>query len=76
MRCINNKHIPYLRKVRKNPNMQKRHKMLYHGGATSIEIQSIAFLKLNNIMKRFLDQKNVSPYLEIKQNKKEFFIIK
>ena len=65
-----------MRKVRKNPNMQKRHKMLYHGGATSIAIQSIAFLKLNHIMKRFLDQVNASPYLETKQNKKEIFIIK
>ena len=50
--------------------------MLYHWGEKSIEIPSIAILKENEILKWFLDFKNVCPYLEIEQKKKEFIIVK
>ena len=56
--------------------MQKKQKMLYHLGATSIEISSIAFLKPNEILKWFLVLKIVCTYLAIERNKKEFIIVK
>ena len=33
-----------MRQARKNQNMQRRQKMLYHWGVTSIELSSITFL--------------------------------
>ena len=63
-------------KLEKNQNMQREHKILYRWRATSIEIPSIAFLKPNQIIKWFLDSKNVFPYLEIEQNKKELIVMK
>ena len=59
---INNKYVPYLREAIKNQNMHRGMKMLYHRGATSIEIPSIAFLKPNEILEWFQDSKNVYPY--------------
>ena len=68
--------VLYLRKVIENEYMQNGQKMLYHWGATSIEIPSIVFLKPNEILKWFLNSKNVCPYLELEQNKKEFIVVK
>ena len=62
---INNKHAPYLRKARKNQNIQMGQKMWYHGGETSIQIPWIAFYKPNKILKWVLVSGNVYPYLEI-----------
>ena len=50
--------------------------MLYHRGATSIGIPSIAFMKRNKILKWFLDTEIVCCYLDLEQIKKEFIVVK
>ena len=69
---IYNKFVLYLIKAIKNQNVHRGTKMLYHWEATSIKIPSISLLKAKEILKWFMDLEKVCPYMEIKQNKKEF----
>ena len=73
---ITNKYVPYLRKAMKIQDMDRETKMLYHWGATSIEIPSIGFLKPNKTLKWLLDSEYDCHYLEIEINKKEFIDVK